>query len=453
MRGVLALALLLALWPEAIRAQVSSETVLHSFHGAATLDGAFLYSNLTLGVDDVLYGTTWGGGTGAGGTVFRINTDGTGYAILHNFTFAPGASAPYSSLLQARDGALYGTTYWGGTSNAGTIFRIGTNGNDYRVLHSFTGTPDGANPWAGLVQGQDGVLYGTTWGGGSGSVGTVFKINTNGDDYAVLHSFVNGFQDGSTPYAGLMQGQDGALYGTTSSGGSTLGGTVYRITADGGSYKVLYNFQRASGSLPKSAVIQGQDGMLYGTTFSGGASSGGVIYRLKTDGLEYAVLCALSSGAHSASTLFQARDGALYGTTEGAGQNSGGNIFRLQTDGSQYSVVHEFASGAGSDGFQPMAGLTGSGGGIYGTTHGGGVWGFGTVYRLALLPTLSISRSDQGARVSVAGFSGQACLVQASTNLVDWVPYTTLVLTHGGAEFFEPDTANTPRRFYRVLVQ
>ncbi len=122
MRGVLALALLLALWPEAIRAQVSSETVLHSFHGAATLDGAFLYSNLTLGVDDVLYGTTWGGGTGAGGTVFRINTDGTGYAILHNFTFAPGASAPYSSLLQARDGALYGTTYWGGLG--GTVFQL-----------------------------------------------------------------------------------------------------------------------------------------------------------------------------------------------------------------------------------------------------------------------------------------------------------------------------------------
>src|SRR5574341_1305882 len=147
---------LLVLAPATMWAQYLSEQVLHSFHGAATHDGASLYSGLVLASDGRLYGTTWGGGSMAGGTVFGMNTDGSGYAILRSFTNAPDGGAPYSSLVQGLDGALYGATFFGGISNAGTVFKIRTDGSGYEILRSFTTSPDAAHPWAGIVQGRDG---------------------------------------------------------------------------------------------------------------------------------------------------------------------------------------------------------------------------------------------------------------------------------------------------------
>jgi uncharacterized repeat protein (TIGR03803 family) len=168
------------LWPALAQAQFVNETVLHSFRGAATLDGASVFSGLVLATDGALYGTTWGGGSKAGGTVFRMSTDGSGYSILRSFTNAADGSAVYSGLVQGLDGALYGTTYFGGVSNAGTVFKIHTDGGGYEVLRGFTGSPDAAHPRAGLIQGLDGWLYGTTMYGGVSNQGTVFKIHTNG---------------------------------------------------------------------------------------------------------------------------------------------------------------------------------------------------------------------------------------------------------------------------------
>ena len=230
-RVLLTLVLAVSLCGIMIQAQIPNEVVLHSFSGASTHDGSSPYGGLVLGADGVFYGATWSGGTIAAGTVFRINADGSGYAVLRSFTWSPDGEGPCGSLIQGSDGAFYGETQFGGTSNQGSVFMINTNGTVYKELYSFTNTPDGANPDGSLVQGGDGALYGTTAYGGITNAGTVFKISTDGSGYSVLHSFTN-TPDGSNPLTGLTLGMDGALYGV-SGGGVNLVGTVFTIKTKG----------------------------------------------------------------------------------------------------------------------------------------------------------------------------------------------------------------------------
>src|SRR5262249_47649354 len=155
--------------------------------------------------------------------VFRIEKDGSGYSVLHIFSFGAGndGSDP-RQLIEGSDRALYGTTGSGGTADNGTVFKLNKDGSGYTLLHSFTGTVgDGSNPCAGLLEGSDGALYGTTAEGGSSlSYGTVFKLNKDGSGYRVLHRFVSGLGDGRNPRAALVEGSDGTMYGTTPGGGT-----------------------------------------------------------------------------------------------------------------------------------------------------------------------------------------------------------------------------------------
>jgi uncharacterized repeat protein (TIGR03803 family) len=156
---------------------------------------------------------------------------GAAFASLHSFQFFPNGEKPAAALVQASDGSFYGTTAWGSTGGVqyggfGTVFKISPNGG-LTTLHSFTGSNDGANPVAGLVQGSDGIFYGTTRGGDV-SNGTVFRISANGA-YSSLYSFTGG-NDGMSPVAGLVQGSDGNFFGTTPDGGARRAGTVFRLT-------------------------------------------------------------------------------------------------------------------------------------------------------------------------------------------------------------------------------
>ena len=190
---------------------------------------------------------------------------------LHSFNLLPNGGDPEAALVQGNDGYLYGTTRIGGTNGgAGTVFRISRNGV-LTTLYHFTGGSDGASPTAGLVQGSDGNFYGTTSGttsagGGSNYWGTVFRISTNGV-LITLHSFT-GTSDGAYP-TGLVQGRDGYLYGTTPEGGGANyvgAGTVFRISTNG-ALTTLYSFSGATdGASPQAGLVQGSDGYLYGTT-------------------------------------------------------------------------------------------------------------------------------------------------------------------------------------------
>jgi len=214
------------------------------------------------------------------GSIYKINADGTGYAVLHSFTNALDGTDPQAGLVVAGN-MLYGTTYTGGSSENGTLFEINTNGTGYAVLYDFSNTPDGANPDAGLVV-NGSVLYGTTQNGGSAGEGTVFAIGTNGTGYAILKNFT-GQPDGANPKAALL-GLGNTLYGTTYGGGASNDGTVFQINLDGTGYVVLHNFLGATndGADPLGNLIMGSGG-LYGTTSRGGTfgyNNDGTIYRL-----------------------------------------------------------------------------------------------------------------------------------------------------------------------------
>jgi len=291
------------------------------------------------------YGTTGYGGAYGEGTVFQITPSGT-LTTLYTFCSQAGCTDgayPYDSLVEATDGNLYGTTYSGGANGYGSIYRI-TQSGALSTLHSFEGT-DGGYPYGGLVQAANGDLYGTTQGGGSNGEGTVFKV-TSGGTLTTLYGFCSqgNCSDGSVPYAGLIQGIDGNLYGTTAYGGANAAcdgtgcGTVFRITP-GGTLTTLYSFcsqsNCADGAVPYASLVQATDGNFYGTTESGGATGYGMIFKVTPSG----ILTALHSfdnldGANPLSALLQDTSGNLYGTTQlgGAHKCGGygcGTIFRL----------------------------------------------------------------------------------------------------------------------------
>jgi uncharacterized repeat protein (TIGR03803 family) len=266
-----------------------SETVLHSFTGP---DGADPRAGLVIGKDGTLYGTTtFAAEPYCCGTVFQLTPpEAVGglwkVTVLQAFSTGSDGGYPYAGLALAKKGRLYGTTYGGGTSPAGTVFELNPPAkNDGAwtgtVLHSFNGV-DGGNPYADLVIGKNGTLYGTTYGGGAppGVGGTVFqltspaKIGEAGTE-TVLYSFAGG-SDGANPAAGLMIGTDGTLYGTTQYGGTSNLGTVFQLTPPtkiGGAWSetVLHSFTGGSdGANPVAGLVIGPNGVLYGTTTLGG---------------------------------------------------------------------------------------------------------------------------------------------------------------------------------------
>jgi uncharacterized repeat protein (TIGR03803 family) len=286
------------------------------------------------GSDGDLYGTTRNGGAFDKGTAFKIDAAGV-KTVLHSFGDGDDGANPIAAVVQASDGSLYGTTYYGGAFGQGSVFRISAAG-DESTLYSFTGGADGANSAAGLIEGTDGNLYGTTYYGGEANSGTVFRITPSGAE-SVLHAFAGG-ADGAYVDVGVVQGSDGSFYGVTAGGGAGDVGTVFAITP-GGDTTVLYSFaggedgaDPTDGANPSSRLIEAEDGLLYGTTFIGGANEVGTIFRISPAG-EYAVVHSFGATetgpVYPDSALVQGRDGNFYGTTEFGGSNGLGTVYEL----------------------------------------------------------------------------------------------------------------------------
>jgi uncharacterized repeat protein (TIGR03803 family) len=247
-----------------------SLTTLYSFTGGA--DGSYPTAPPIEGLDGNFYGTTAAGGLGLTdgqyGSVYKITPSGA-FTTLHTFDNTHGAN-PLAPLFQAADGAFYGTTFFGGTDGAGTIFRITALGN-FDVLFNFSPSsgPVPGYPFGGLVQDGDGAFYGTTSGSnGESSGGTVFKFMSG--TLTVLRNFAGG-SDGNNISAGLVQATDGNFYGT-----DDVGGVIFRVSRTG-AYATLYTFG-GSGASPQDTLVQHTNGLLYGTTAVGGAYDRGVFY-------------------------------------------------------------------------------------------------------------------------------------------------------------------------------
>jgi len=340
---------------------------------------------LIQGTDGNFYGTTVSGGTFSAGTVFQLTPAGT-LTVLYAFTGGTDGAGPVAGVIQAADGNFYGTTSQGGASNAGTVFQL-TPAGALTVLYAFTGgSTDGATPYARLIQGTDGNFYGTTVSGGTSNAGTVFQLTPAGT-LTVLYAFTGG-PDGATPYAGLIQATDGNFYGTTVGGGTSSAGTVFQLTP-AGAVSVLYAFTGgANGATPFAGLIQATDGNFYGTTVNGGASSAGTVFQLTPAGA-VSVLHAFTGGADGATPfagLIQATDGSFYGTTAYGGASSAGTVFQLTPAGA-VSVLYAFTGE--TDGAAPVAGvIQATDGSFYGVTQSGGALGGGTAFRLrSAIPT------------------------------------------------------------------
>lgn len=315
--------------------------VLHDFDPAGG-DGVAPIGTLCRGADGMLYGTTSGGGNGNMGTVFKLSLDGTVFSVAHTFTGLTNGvdgSYPGAGLTQARDGMLYGTTQTGGSNDYGAVFKLNPGGGGYSIIHSFAGDlSDGHIPSGTLLEAADGLLYGTTEYGGTNDRGTVFTLDTNGNHYAVLKSFAGG-PDGKQPLAGLAQGSDGALYGTTRYGGVTDSGLAFEIATDGSGYAVLHSFvvTNGDGGQPIAGLLLGSDGAWYGACYYGGDyvanGASGILFRLlsvaqvRITGLDYRASGALvhfAGGAAWAAYLVQGSTVPWAGTWQTIGTNVAG---------------------------------------------------------------------------------------------------------------------------------
>lgn len=459
-----------------LRAQSVVFSKMRNFTGSP--DGAYPGA-LFPGADNAIYGVTWLGGdtnlthTLAGGTLFKINRDGSGYTVLHSFSYpetqdnAPSRAVQMGggssgnigiSAVQGSDGLLYGTAQ--GTTGNGMVFKCNNDGNGFTVIHNFVSSPDG-NPLT-LIQGRDGVLYGTSWV-------AIFALDTQGGNYRVLHELSTTTNEGTFPMGRLLQASDGALYGTCAldNTGANPSGSIFKITTNG-DFSVLHFFPATNGDgvEPVAGLIQGSDGALYGTTLGGGASSLGTVFKINTDGSGYKILHSFSVGDVGSSDgeypygeLVQtpaALGGGLLGTTStGANNDSNGTIFTIGLDGTGYNVLYNFPGT--TNGVYPYAGLlpgatAGTNGLFYGTAARGGS-GFGSLFTV-LLPNPPLSITP----VTASTASNQTVIfwpqwaanykLQATTNIAsaNWVTVTDAVPVFGAQV-----TSTNPAVFYRLV--
>lgn len=300
-----------------IRPDGSGFRILHRFatvtstntdFNAVNTEGAYPEAELIEGVDGLLYGAARAGGANGTGSVFRIARDGTGFEVLHVFAANTAAAnsglivnvdgaAPTGQLVQAADGFLYGTASGGGTNGRGTVFRLGVDGSGFQVLHHFstpttsngvTKNDDGIVPFAGLIDGNDGYLYGVTSQAGPNGYGAIYSINLADLGFAVVFAFSN--NDGARALAELHLGSDGRLYGTTAGGGENSSGdvsglgTFFVVDRTGTNFATLHDFEAKDGTGPASRVVEQGPGLFYGLTGSAGNCGYGTLWRYSAAG-------------------------------------------------------------------------------------------------------------------------------------------------------------------------
>jgi uncharacterized repeat protein (TIGR03803 family) len=337
---------------------VPTGIVFHAFTSPSSginSDGANPAAGLALS-GGVLVGTTLNGGAQGVGTAFYMSTDGSQFVTIRSFASASDANYPQGELTVSGSG-FYGTSFGGGSAGVGSVFLGQTNGSDsvicsFPALSADTATNSGgASPGALLVL-SGGTLYGTTTAGGAGANGTVFSQTTNGATFSVLHDFsllnsqAGTNADGAVPYGGLVL-SGSTLYGTASAGGAGGAGVVFSVNMDGTGYTTLYNFTPLDSLTATNA-----------------------------------------DGAFPVSGLVLS-NGILFGTTIAGGAGGKGTIFSVGTNSAGFTVLHNFSAtdpttSTNSDGASPSAGLILSGNVLYGTASAGGVGAAGAVYSLNL---------------------------------------------------------------------
>jgi uncharacterized repeat protein (TIGR03803 family) len=339
--------------------------LLHAF--TSSTDGYGAASALQHGADDRFYGVNSLEGPQGGGTVYAIDKEGK-FTVLHAFNPSTEGSEPMRRVAMAEDGLMYGVLKSGG-SGCGAIFRLSTTGDSFAIMYKLKGATDGCWSSSGLVRGADGVYYGTTTSGGSSDWGTVFRWDPL-TGFKTLHHFTRANGDGGYPLNGVTLSADGqSIYGVTNRGGTEDGGVLFKVQTDGTGYQVLHSMEESFGAWPSSELMLAKDGNFYGVARDGGSGNHGTLYRMTPSGetsLVYAFQSFGVAGYSPAGSLTEGRDGLLYGTTQYDGADKNGTLFALGRDG-QMTIMHAF-SDADAIGSNARGGLVKSGGYLYGAT-------------------------------------------------------------------------------------
>lgn len=372
-------------------------TALHQF-GSQADNGRIPYGVLVL-YNGVFYGTTTYGGPPYNvpptnpnnkGNIFRMNMDGTGFTVLHEF--AGGANdgwKPWAGLAVSND-MIYGSTVYGGPhgENGGVIYEMNVNGSGFRVLHAFGDPGDGFGGSTSPILVGD-TLFGITRWGGNGT-GTIYSYNTTTEVYKQLHRFAADSSDGNAPLGTLTIANDGYLYGLTWLGGRNNMGTLFRIKPDSSAFETMYHFEGgALGKYPYDNLTFDGDHTLYGTTLGAYGvdhSDLGVIFKYDITSRTYSVLHNFAGGAGDSGkpngSVVLSSDGVtLYGTTHGDdawGGSEFGIIYKMNLDGSGFQQLYEF--GGGAAGATPMHTPLFINGALYGMTAYGGAENYGLIY-------------------------------------------------------------------------
>jgi uncharacterized repeat protein (TIGR03803 family) len=364
-----------ALWWAAVGPNFASAepvTLLHSFAGGKN-DGSYPQSGLTLS-GTTLFGTAWDAWSENDGVVFSINTDGTGYKVLHKFTFSADKA---DGMWPTGRLTLSGTTLFGTTRSSnrdgGTIFSINTDGTGFKLLREIAGMPEGGLTLVGTT------LFGST----SDGDGTLFSINTDGSDMRLLHRFKGGINDGRGPNGGLVS-RGAKLFGTTDNGGDSDQGTVFSVNNDGTGFALLHEFagRENDGSGPNGGqALSGAT--LFGTAWDRAKDDGGAVFSMNTDGTDFRLLRRFGGRNNGKPNGDLTLTGTkLLGTKRLGGKRNRGTIFSIDIDGTGFEELHKFDGG--NDGSSPNGGLILTGGMLFGTTDSGGDRDRGTIFSFPL---------------------------------------------------------------------
>ncbi len=450
-------------WLLALTASAQTFNVLYTFSGVEGNPDGANPSNLILANNGLFYGTCVNLGLEGWGDIYQLTPTGAltpMYSFTNHSPVPFDGSYPYAGLTQGTNGLLYGLAQSGGSNGTGTIFAVDTNGT-FSSLYSFTAltrktgtTPavstnaDGATPKCALVLNtNDDNFYGTAVQGGVNSYGTVFQV-THGGKVTVLYSFSNSV-DGSSPQAALLLYTNGDFYGTAFSGGSNGYGTVFQVTA-AGALTSLYSFTNGiDGAEPEGALIDGKDGLLYGTCSAGGMNGTGTIFKLTTNGV-LTSLYSFSAGTSSffgqfnteglsPNVLLLGNDGNFYGTTQFGTPGGDGSIFQFTRSGA-LNMLYAFSSdndgGPNSDGGNPASLVQYHDGVFYGTALRGGANSAGTFFTLGLPPVITAQPTNQAvalygnASFSLTANGALGCQWQLDGNAVPNATNETLSITN-----------------------
>jgi uncharacterized repeat protein (TIGR03803 family) len=347
-----------------------------------TMEGYGFQGRLIQGSNGKFYGMTEAGGSNAKGTIFEFDLTDSSWTVLHNFD-GPNGRRPWASLTEVGNSRLFGMTSWGGNNDLGVLFEYNLLLDTFICHVKFDGANTGSKPWYNnLMQASNGKIYGMTLNGGNNDTGVLFEFDTTNNTFQVKYSFYSGGV-GQSPGAGLLQASDGKLYGTTTNGTIQHNfGSIFSYDIGLDNMTLLdYFHDQSQGVGPLGKLLHHSNGLLYGTTGTGGDYNEGVLYSFNPNTKEYSIKHHLEygNGGFSDGSLLEGNGGKIYGTRRYLASWGDGVLYSYDPILDSFKVEVEFDKA--TTGANPMGGLISNGyGNYYGLLTEGGIDGLGTIY-------------------------------------------------------------------------